>query len=237
MYFNGDITFKGESSNDYSLLITTVPTVVHSEIRGEVFQIPGHDGDLHSEDTYRGDAEIRVSFALIRENNDYFEAIRNVRRWLTGTGRLIIGDATDSYYEVKKVVLNTDERLIVNVGTIEAVFTIYPYEFLNSGNERISGAGSISNIHSEAMPLYKIEGNGNGMLTVNSKQMTFTVSSADQGLYIDTRKFLAYSGAGANKNAVLSGDYEGLRLKTGENTISITNGFTLTTYPRWGYVI
>lgn len=233
MYFNGNITFKGVSSSTHSLLVTTVPTITHSEIKDEPLSIPGRDGDLHSDSPYRGDAQIKVTFALIKETGNYHEAIRGVRQWLTGTGKLIIGDATDAYYEVKKVVLNTDERLVLNVGTIEAIFTVYPYEFLDSGDTETSNT-TIVNTHSPSMPLYKITGNGSGTLELSgSGSMTFTVAGT---LYIDTRNLIAYDASSPvqDKSASVGGDYTKLRLKTGTNTLSITNGFTLKTKPRWG---
>ena len=239
MYFNGTITYKGVQSSTHSLLITEVPTIIHSQIRGDTAPIPGKDGDAVSTDTYRGDAQVRVNFALIKETGNYYEAIRGIREWLTGTGTLVIGDATDSYYEVKKVEINTDERIIVNVGTVEVVFTVYPYEFLNSGDTGISGGGTVANSNSKSCPLYKIVGNGTGTLTVNGNTMDFTVATADEGIYIDTRRHMAYNGKSTpeNKNGSLTGDYDAIKLVHGNNSIAISSGFTLTTYPKWGYTI
>ena len=121
----------------------------------------------------------------------------------------------------------------MDYGRLSAEFVVYPYEFLTSGDTGV-GAGTIANEHDPSMPLYKIVGNGSGTLTVNNNAMTFTVAGT---LYIDTRRFLAYDGSGNNKNGVLSGDYERLRFITGNNVVSITSGFTLTVYPKWGYVI
>ena len=144
---------------------------------------------------------------------------------------MIIGDSTDSYYEVQNVVIATDERAILRYGNLQAVFTVYPFEFLNSGDTAIDPGNTINNEGDQASPLYKITGTGSGTLTVDTKTMTYTV---DGELWIDTRRYIAYDALGANKNSVLAGDYDDLKLDTGTHSISATAG-TLKIYPKWGY--
>lgn len=235
MYYDGYISYNGVRSNTYPVIITEVPAVTHSEIRGDSFVIPGRDGELYVADIYRDDAEIRVSFVLSASKmENYREILREVRQWLSGSGTLIISDATDSYYEVKKVTIATDSRLVLRYGVLEAVFTVYPYEFLTSGDTGVTSYSSITNDADESMPLYKIEGDGDGTLTVNDNTMTFSV---EDELYIDTRRQIAYDQSGDNMSSSVSGDYSNLYLNTGTNTVSITSGFTLTVIPRWGYKI
>lgn len=231
-----NITYNNKTPENVGAWLASRPILTHSEIKGESFDIPLRDGVLYGE-TYRGDAVWSILFHL--KNDDLDKQKRLVRQWLQGTGNLIMSDTTDSYYEVKRVTLTEDFRKSMDYGRINAEFLVYPYEFLVSGDTGIAGGGTIENACDPSMPLYKIVGSGNGTLAVNDHAMTFTVSNtqSDSELWIDTRKFIAYNSQGANKNAVLSGDYEGLRFKTGNNVVSITSGFTLTTYPRWGYVI
>lgn len=240
MYYNGDIKFKGVSSKAFPLIITAVPTVSHSEIRGNVYSVPGR-GDLYDRSTYRGSATVTVLMALVADDSvadgvsAYQEPYRAVRKWLQGTGRLIISDSSDSYYEVQRVTINTDSRVILNYGNIEVAFTVYPYEFMETGDEVAElEEGVLVNDCDPSMPLYKIEGSGSGTLTVNDKAMSFEVEDT---LYIDTRKYIAYDQLNANKSSSLSGDYEDITLLSGNNEISITSGFDLSVYPRWGYVI
>ena len=237
MAYNGDIKFKGTSSTTYPLIITTPPQVTHSELFVDEYQIPGKNGTLYGANPYRGSATITVSFALVAEDgltdgvSKYQTSYRSVRQWLQGTGKLIIGDSTDSYYEVQKVVIATDERAILRYGNLQAVFTVYPFEFLNSGDTAIDPGNTINNEGDQASPLYKITGTGSGTLTVDTKTMTYTV---DGELWIDTRRYIAYDALGANKNSVLAGDYDDLKLDTGTHSISATAG-TLKIYPKWGY--
>lgn len=240
MFWNGTITFKGTASNTYPLTITTPPQVTHPEIKGETYTIPGRDGELISNETYKGNAEIRVSFAMLATDTvntatSYAQKLRSVREWLSGTGKLIIGDSTDSYYEVLKTTIVTDNRIILRYGIIEVAFTVYPYEFLNTGDTAITSF-PISNNAGASKPLYKITGTGTGTLTVNGKTMGYTV---DDNLYIDTRRLIAYkvdNGAKVNRSDKISGNYDDLVLKPGSNSISATVG-TLEVTPRWGYVL
>jgi len=240
MFWNGTITFKGIESNTYPLTITAPPQVTHSEIKGEIYTIPGRDGELISNDTYKGNAEIRVSFAMVAKDevntsDSYAQKLRSVKQWLTGSGKLIISDSTDSYYEVLKTTIVTDNRVILRYGIIEVAFTVYPYEFLNTGETAITSF-PITNNAGTSRPLYKITGTGTGTLTVNGKTMGYTV---DDNLYIDTRRLIAYkidNGAKVNRSDKISGNYVDLVLKPGSNSISATVG-TLEVTPRWGYAL
>lgn len=226
-----DLTYNNKTPSDVDAWLATLPIRTHSDIKSDEFDIPLRDGILFGE-SYRGNAMWEAMFHLKNENLDIKK--RKVRQWLSGSGILKMSDTPDSYYEVKRVIITDDYRKSMEYGRIKAQFIVYPYEFLLSGDEGISGGGTIENEHDASMPLYKIQGNGSGTLSVNNHGMTFTVSGT---LYIDTRRFLAYDANNNNKNGVLSGDYEGLRFITGDNIVSITSGFTLTTYPRWGYRI
>lgn len=235
MYYNGTITYKSVTSSSKGLIVTAPPLVTHSEIFGDVNTIPGRDGSVYGNDTYLGDAVIKVQFALVASAStvsDFQTKMRAIRSWLTGRGKLSIGDTTDSFYEVKKVKIVTDNRVILNYGTLEVEFTVYPYEFLTTGDTGVT-AFPLTNNAMESKPLYKIVGSGSGTLTVNGKTMTYEV---DGTLYIDTRRMIAYDASNANKNSKVSGDYEGLYLISGSNSISASLG-TLTVYPKWGFTV
>jgi hypothetical protein len=44
---------------------------------------------------------------------------------------------------------------------------------------------------------------------------------------------IAYRTDGTMMNTSVSGDYEEMWLRAGENDVAITSGFTLTVIPRW----
>lgn len=232
------ISFKNVTSKSKNVIITSPPIITHSTLNTEEYTIPGRDGTLYGSEPYRSSATITVRMALATDRSfssnvaKYQTQWRAVRSWLQGTGKLIIGDAPDSYFEVQKVEITTDERVILNYGILEVTFTVFPYEFMNSGD---SAASSYTNNHDDSMPLYKLTGSGAGVLTVNGNTMSYNIDSTGT-LYIDTRRMIAYNGSNANMNSQLTGNYEKIRMKSGSNTISASAG-TLTVYPKWGYKI
>lgn len=232
------ISFKNVTSKSKNVIITSPPMITHSTLNLEEYTIPGRDGTMYGSDPYRSSAQITVRMALCTDKSfssnvsKYQTQWRTVRKWLQGTGKLIIGDAPDSYFEVQRVIINTDERVILNYGNLEVIFTVFPYEFLNNGDNAVS---SYTNDADDSMPLYKLTGTGSGVLTVNGNTMSYTIDNTGT-LYIDTRRMIAYNGSNANMNSQLTGDYEKIRMKSGSNTISASAG-TLTVYPKWGYKI
>ena len=79
-------------------------------------------------------------------------------------------------------------------------------------------------------PIYKITGNGPCTLTVNGKTMTATVTD---NISIDTERMITYDSSGNLKNTSVSGNYEDLYLQPGENTVTVSSGFTCTVIPNW----
>ena len=56
-----------------------------------------------------------------------------------------------------------------------------------------------------------------------------------QNLTIDTERMMAYRSNGELQNTSVTGDYENMYLKDGENEITITDGFDMEIVPNWGY--
>jgi phage-related protein len=225
-----NITYNNKTPEDCGCMLASKPILTHSEIRRTTYTVPMR-GDLLGTDVYRGNASWQILFHM--KHNNYMQQIRLVRQWLQNEGILELSDSSDSYYEVKQITWTEDFRKSEEYGRLNTMFTVYPYEFLKSGDTAIEGDGTIENVADPSMPLYKITGSGSGILTVNDKAMNYTV---DGVLYIDTRNFIAYDEDGNNKSNQVSGDYEDIQFIHGDNAVSATVG-DLETYPRWGYII
>lgn len=244
--YKGYITFKNKASNssDLKLIMTAPPLITHSEIRHDTFTIPGRDGDLFSKDTYRGNASVKVSFDLATTGavGDYTTAMNKVYQWLQGTGNLIISDEPGAFYEVKKVIITTDQRTIVRYGKIDVEFVVYPYKFLDQSQQSTTALTIINN-YDECYPLYEyiaLYAGQTETLTVNNSTMTIYMLQNYSKAYIDTRKKIAYhvSGQGLKTEILVDGDYEKLKFAANStNILSTTNSSVLSTLPRWGYKI
>jgi phage-related protein len=192
------------------------------------------DGELLINDVSRNNAHWQCMVHL--RKNDYMARIRNIRGWLSGEGVLKIsnGSNPDSFFEVLQVTHTEDIMKSSDYGRLTVDFEVYPYEFLLSGESEITNYQSITNPAEMSKPEYVIEGTGSGTLTVNGNDMDFDVETK---LTIDTRRQIAKNNQNQDANDKINGEYEGLFLKSGANTISISNGFTLKVIPHWGYKI
>ena len=224
-----NITFKGYTPETFGAWLASIPVLTPSTKNRNTWIIPNRNGDLLETNFSRSNATWDVLIHM--KNATWAKNKRAITKWLNGTGKLIMSDTTDSFYEVLDVTITEDFKRDETYGRIRAIFTVYPYEFLVSGDTGVTSF-PINNTAQESAPLYKITGTGSGTLTVNSHSMTYT---ADGVLYIDTRRFIAYDGSNNDKESSINGDYAGLRLQEGSNTISCTH--SLTVYPKWGYNI
>ena len=232
-----DMTYNGKSPSDFDAYLANIPVITHAERKRTTFDIPMRDGLLYAEE-YSGDANIDVTIHL--RDNAIEQKMREVRSWLTGSGRLTFSNRTDSFFEVKAINPMEESRKPYDYGRYTASMILYPYEFLNSGDEELlAGTDSLENEAEASKPLYRITGdNGTYILTVNGESVSVKITD-NRDTYIDTRKVITYQMDGNNKiasNTLMSGDYENLLFKKGENIVTIT-GADAYVKPRWGYVI
>ena len=230
-----DIIYNGLKPDDFRAWLATIPVLTHSTINRTRVSIPYHDGEMLVDDASRGNASWQCMIHLRR--SDYVTKIRNIRRWLSGEGilRIHTDGNPDSYYEVEQVTQTEDIRKDETYGRLTVSFEVYPYEFLDSGEDEISNPSTIVNPADLCKPEYIIEGSGSGTLTVNGNNMI--LNSVSTKLTIDTRRQVAKDNSNNDANDKIKGDYRGLYLKNGNNTVSISGGLTLKVIPHWGYKI
>jgi phage-related protein len=227
-----NIMYNNKTPAEFGAWLATIPKLTHSEIIRTRQSLPKRDGVLLCDDTSRGNAKW---VAMVHTRNaNLADKMRKIRRWLSGTGELIISNTPDSFYEVLQVTLQEDVMKAEDYGRITASFEVYPYEFLTSGDTAITDYSTINNPYDESKPVYEISGTGSGTLTVNGNTLTFTSNTK---LIIDTRLWTAKNNSGQDANSDVGGYYDRMYLKHGNNSVSISSGFTLKVIPKWGYVI
>ena len=224
------ISFNGKTGKEFHLIPVRRPSVPAPEMRVEETEIPGMDGTLTEIDGTYENIVIPVEFNFLVPPDQWMDAYRKAKRWLTGTGELILGDDQEYYYKVLFCNITNTERTSRRLGNFEVEFTCFPYAFLVAGKNEYSVSEVEYNPYMTSHPTYKISGEGNCALMVNGN--TFAVN-VGQNAIIDTDRMITYRVDGSMMNSDVLGDYEGLYLKEGENEISITSGFNLSVIPNW----
>ena len=124
----------------------------------------------------------------------------------------------------------TNERLAKRIGKFQVTFTCEGYMYLTEGAETRNLSDTLYNAFEECKPVYEIAGDGVCTLTVNDTEVTANIGGK---LVIDTGLKLCYTALKETANRRLTGYYEDLYLKEGENTFSVSPGFTVKIKPNW----
>lgn len=225
-----NISFKNENCAKYSIIPVRRPSVPAPEMRVEETEIPGMDGTLIETDGTYNNIVIPVEFNFLVAPDKWMAAYRRAKRWLTGSGNLILGDDQEYFYKVLYCNITSTERTSRRLGNFTAEFTCYPYAFLIDGKREFDPEDVMYNPYMLSKPIYKIVGSGSCDLVINGNTMKVTVN---QEITIDSEKMIAYNQEMVNQSNLLSGNYEELYLLEGANTINISEGFSLSVIPNW----
>lgn len=180
---NGFI-WKGVHSNDYDIICETLPSLDTADARIDKILIPGRDGFLTIDEGVREGDIKTVTFHLLNE-----ELLDQIKRWLSGTDKVIFSTQPDRYYKatiISKV--NIEEIIpILHKGMVQ--FDIQPYGYLFTGADLItitsSGSfiGNKGNYKSE--PYIKIYASGD--ITLNINNQSIRITNVDEYVELDTQ--------------------------------------------------
>lgn len=226
------IEFAGQTEVENGLYVTKRPNIPVSIEKFESIAIPGRDGNIYISEETREDIEIEIEFNFMNAPECWFDTFRKAKNWLLKSGRhiLVLGDNVDFFYIVKKVSIDTVERVCYEIGKFSATFVCVGYEYVKRGRDEYHAGEVMYNPYYVSHPIYKITGEGVCTLAVNGNRMKANVG---QTITIDTELMEAYREDGVLQNTEVSGDFEGLYLKQGENMIEISEGFLLKVIPNW----
>ena len=222
------IEYNGETSEDHWCFLNNYPEFSGGSKRYNTYAVPGMDGELVETSDYLSNLQINCTFSIISKT--FMDNVRNIRSWLSGAGELIISDSPDVFYKVWKIEYGDIAREIRKFGTFSVAFICTPFEFLKDGQIPVSFVAF--NPADKAKPIYTITGEGLCTLTVNGYEFTANVG---QEAVIDSERQLSYKNDGQSINTDVTGDYEKLWLPHGENTVTVSPGFSLSVVPQWGY--
>lgn len=225
-----NISYKGVNCSGIGIIPVRRPSVPAPAIRVTETEIPGRDGVLVETDGCYEPITIPVEFNYLVPQDRWMDAYRKAKRWLTGTGWLVLEDDQGHMYKVLYVKITDTERTSRRLGNFTAEFTCDPYSYLVSGQREYPVDDVLYNPYMISHPVYKITGEGVCTVRVNGNAMTANVG---QNITIDTERMIAYREDGTLRNTEVAGDYEELYLKEGDNTISVTDGFEVVVRPNW----
>ena len=182
-------------------------------------------------ETYK-DTEIGIEYNFISRGDFEIKSIL-LKRWLYESKNkiLILSDSADYYRKVKKVTIETITRSKKYLGSFKITFRCDPNLYVVNGLNSIAvnSTKNIKNNYAISKPIYTINGEGMCTLTVNNNSVTVNVG---QSIIINTEKELVYKNDSSMTN-ISTGKYKDLYLLEGNNTVTVSNGFTLSIVPNW----
>lgn len=226
------IVYREDTNLDHDLYVKTRPVVPPPILNYDEIEVPGREGKLYRQKGY-GDIDISIEFNFMsKDPSEWNNKIREIKTWLQGNGNKILklSDDLDVFYIVNKVTIETPERIFKRIGSFKAIFTCNPYTYLVTGMDEIDLPNMLINEYVTSRPIYKIYGEGLCSININGKMIKVNVSN---NLTIDTNLGLCFRHDGGISNSSLAGKYEDMYLVNGENTFTISNGFSIKIVPNW----
>lgn len=219
------------------LYISKLPPISKPLQRTNIEEIDGRDGDIVTTLGYSAyDKEMEIG--LFGDYN-----IDEIISFFTQEGTITFSNEPDKYYKFKIINdINFEEFQRFKTATV--VFHCQPFKFSTTEGTRTfttfpSNTVVIcnnGNVYSK--PTLTLTGSGTINLSLNGVQAAVvTLANEGETIEIDLDKLEAYNPTTkVLKNRQVTGDYENLYLKVGNNTISWTGTITsvkLKNYSRW----
>lgn len=204
--------FKDISSENFNIIVNSLPPISKPTMRVQETIIDGVDGSLIEELGYESyEKKVKIT---ITENN-----VDEIIKWLNGEGNLVLSNESDKYYKANVIGQINFERLMKYLPT-EVTFRVQPFKYkLNEESIELTESGSVNNLGLEkSKPIIKIVGSGNIEFLVNDSLIfTYTFPEEDSEVIIDSEKEDAYLN-GELKNRNMIGGFP--IFSSGENKIS-----------------
>ena len=222
-----DIEYNNATAKGHGVYLYDYAQFSGAEKSYQISAVGGRLGELVGVDDYKSNLVIQCTFGII--SPQFMSHVTVLKRWLKGTGTLVISDHQNVFYKVWKVDYGDIERELRKFGQFTISFTCTPYQFEKDGLIPVSDIDY--NPYDLCRPIYTITGTGAFTLTVNGNEMTGTVNGS---ITIDTERMVSYNADGVSQNNVVTGNYEELYIPHGDVSVSVSGG-TLSIIPQWGY--
>lgn len=232
------IILNGVSSRSIpGLLISELAPISKPTQRVQAEEIDGRDGDIITPLGFAAYDKV-ITIGLTYEYN-----IDDIIEFFNSSGKVIFSNESDKYYNYA-IYEQIDFERLIRFKTAEVTFHVQPFKFSDTENTQtfqVSSGAEIQvrnngNIYSR--PTLTITGSGAINLYINGAQLlAMDLGLTTSTIIIDSTAMNAYNQDRTQLlNRLVSGDYDNIRLKVGNNTISFDGNVTeikIDDYSRW----
>lgn len=218
-----NIVWKGIDSNSIKgLIISKLSPIIKPQIRTEIIEIDGLDGDIVNELGYQSyDKELQISLSY-----DY--DINEIIKYFNGEGNLVLSNENDKYYKAK-IIDKIDYESLLRFKTATVKFHCQPFKYkLNEDKLDVSitteNSIVINNVGlEESKPMITLFGSGTVGIYVNNIQI-FTYNFDEDGQVIINSELQDAYLENSLKNRNMLGEFP--NFKPGENIITWSGNLT-----------
>lgn len=225
-----DIYIDGKSCVRLGIFPVKRPDIPAPHKRIKEYEVLGRDGKLYEDTGNYEDIELSMSFNYMSSQTMWADTFRKCKLLFKDAKEIQFSDDVNYFYKIKKVDINTNERVSKQIGKFDVAVTIDPYVYLMSGKNKIRIQNNLMNFYDACEPVYIIKGEGLCHLYVNDNEVLCNVSGT---LTIDTHLKLSFRNNGELANTAVKCDYDELILKNGLNTLSASQQFLIEVIPNW----
>lgn len=208
--------FKGISSDNFNIIVNSLPPISKPAMRVEETEIDGVDGIIFEDLGYES-YEKKIKITITKNNVD------EIIKWLNGEGDLVLSNEPNKYYKAK-VIEQIDFENLIKYEPVEVTFRVQPFKY-EYGEEIVTTlTEDITEISVENLgnciskPIIKITGSGTINFILNGNSLfNYTFPEEENEVTIDSQKQDAYLGI-TLKNRNMLGEFPTFEI--GENIIT-----------------
>lgn len=228
--YSYDIYIDDKSCVLYKIYPVKRPNLETPSKKYREYDILGRNGKLYEDLGLYEDIPLEIEFNYMTSKDLWFETFRQCKKIFLNAKTISFRDDFDFYYKIKKVEIETNQRITKKIGKFIVYFTLDPYSYKKDGLLEHTLTQCLYNQYEVSHPVYKINGEGICHLIVNGTDCECNIG---QNLIINTDLMISYKEDGTSQNTAINQNYEDLYLVEGKNTIEITDGFELSIIPNW----
>ena len=216
------------------LLIQSLPPISKPQMRTDIEEIDGRDGDIITELGYKAyDRDVEIG--LYGNYN-----VDDVIRYFNSSGVAVFSNEPYKYYKYK-ILAQIDLERLIRFKTATVTFHVQPFKFSTVEPMREYNTSGIQSIdiqntgNVKSKPKITIYGSGTINLSLNDVQVFVINLGAEGHITIDVAEMEATKD-NVLKNRLVIGNYDNFILNTGVNTITWTGSVTkieIEDYSRW----